>query len=209
MRRKLRPTEKGEKLCDFLHENYEQVINYRYTAHMEEDLEKIEKGEESYEDYLLQEFEWLREPYEYAREHDWLRGDRPTPAQIEYLKELVEQTGGEVPESVWDSKERISRWIDKLQKEEEPFLKLTHIREVDVSGVRCHRFLLQFNKPLPDEEKDFLKEKKMKYKSGARGRLPGYQFQRQDREVVQALWDEIYERYGDENSPAEAELQLP
>ena len=208
-RRKLRPTEKGEKLCDYLHGHYDQVISYSYTAHMEQDLEKIEKGEESYEDYLQQEFSWLREPYEYAREHGWLSGDRPTPAQIEYLEELIEQTGAEVPEEVFESKKAVSRWIDKLQKEEEPFLKLTHIKQVDVSGVSCYRFLLQFNKPLPDEERDFLKEKKMKYKSGAKGRLPGYQFQRQDREVVQALWDELYERYQGENSPAEAELHLP
>ncbi len=205
----LRPTEKGEKLCDYLHSAYDEVISYEYTAHMEEDLEKIEKGEESYEEYLDREFEWLRDPYEYAREHNWLSGNRPTPAQVEYLTELSERTDTEVPESVYESKKEVSRWIDKLQEAQEPYVRLTHIHKADVSGVECYRFRLQFNKPLPDEEKDMLKERKMKYKSGKKGQLPAFQFQRRDREVVQSLWDELYERYSGEDSPLEAELKLP
>ena len=208
-RGKLRPTRKGEALCDYLHQTYDQVINYEYTAHMEADLEKIENGEESYEQYLEQEFDWLRKPYEYAREHGWLSGNQPTPAQVEYLEELAEQANVTVPEEVFESKKKVSEWIDKLQEEQEPYLRLTHIREVDVSGVTCHRFRLLFNKPLPDEEKEFLKSKKMKYKPGAKGRLPGLQFQRQDRKIVQSLWDELYERYRGDDSPVEAELLLP
>lgn len=206
---KLRPTKKGENLCDYLHRAYDQVISYEYTAHMEEDLEKIEEGEESYEEYLEREFEWLREPYEYAREHNWLSGNRPTPAQVEYLKELSERTNTDVPDSVYESKKEVSRWIDKLQEAQEAFVRLTHIHKVDVSGVECHRFRLQFNKPLPDEEKDFLKQQKMKYKSGKKGQLPAFQFQRRDRSVVQSLWDRLYERYSGEDSPLEAELRLP
>ncbi|MFW6457100.1 MAG: type I DNA topoisomerase [Planctomycetota bacterium] len=208
-RGKLRPTEKGEKLCDYLHRAYDQVISYEYTAHMEEDLEKIEGGEESYEEYLQREFEWLREPYEYARKHDWLSGKRPTPAQVEYLRELASRTDTEVPESVYEARKEVSQWIDKLQDAQVPFVRLTHIRKVDVSGVECHRFRLQFNKPLPDEEKDYLKECKMKYKPGKKGRLPALQFQRQNRDVVQSLWDELYERYSADDSPLDAELRLP
>ncbi|MFW6044740.1 MAG: type I DNA topoisomerase [Planctomycetota bacterium] len=208
-RGKLRPTEKGEKLCRYLRRAYEEVISYEYTAHMEEDLEKIEQGEESYGEYLEREFEWLREPYRYARDHGWLSGNRPTPAQVEYLEELADETGIEVPESVFEDKKQVSRWIDKLQEEREPIVRLTHIKKVDVAGVQCYRFRLQFNKPLPDEEKEFLKNRKMKYKSGGKGRLPGFQFQRQDRTVVQELWDELYERYSGADSPLEAELRLP
>jgi hypothetical protein len=49
----------------------------------------------------------------------------------------------------------------------------------------------------------------MKYKSGKKGQLPAFQFQRQDREVVQSLWEELYERYSGEDSPLDAELRLP
>lgn len=108
-RGKLRPTEKGEKLCDYLHRAYDQVISYEYTARMEEDLEKIEKGQESYEEYLQREFDWLREPYEYAQKHNWLSGKRPTPAQVEYLTELAERTNKNVPESVFESKREVSQ----------------------------------------------------------------------------------------------------
>lgn len=88
-------------------------------------------------------------------------------------------------------------------------MRLTHIKKADVKGVECHRFLLQFNKPLPDDEKEFLKNHKMKYKSGKKGQLPAFQFQRRDRKVVQALWNELYERYSADDSPLDAVLRLP
>jgi DNA topoisomerase-1 len=208
VRRTLRPTDRGQALCQYLHDRYPEVINYEYTAGMEEELEKIEHGENSYEEFLRQEFEWLREPYEHVKEKGWLSGDRPTPAQVRFLKSLARETETEVPEEVLKSKDDVSEWIDRLQEEQDHVITLTDIREVDVGGVDCFRFRLKFNKPLPDEEKEFLKEHKMKYKSGGQDRVPAYQFQRQDYDVVEELWDTLRERYSGSNSPVDAEFEV-
>lgn len=206
VRRTLRPTERGQSLCEYLHRRYPQVIKYEYTAGMEEQLEKIEQGDVSYEEFLAREFEWLREPYEHVKEKGWLSGDRPTPAQVRFLKSLAKETDTSVPDDVLESKEEVSDWIDRLQEEQEHVITLTEIHEVDVGGVDCFRFQLTFNKPLPDEEKEFLKEKKMKYQSGGPDQIPAYQFQRQDHEVVKDLWEELKQRYSGSNSPVDAEF---
>ena len=41
---------------------------------------------------------------------------QPTDKQFKYLKDLIEQTGEEVPEYVWRWKTAMSEWIDKLSK---------------------------------------------------------------------------------------------
>ncbi len=208
VRGRLRPTERGLKLYDYLNANFSRVISYEYTAGMERELDRIEKGESSYEEFLAKEFEWLQEPYEKSRTRGWLNGNRPTPAQVKFLKELEKRAGVEVAEKVYQSKDETSRWIGKIQDEIEPFLKLTGINEVDVSGVPCHRFKLLFNRPLPDDEKQFIKDKKLKYAPGNRNRLPGYQFQRQNYERVYSLWEELKNRYSGEDSPLEAEIRF-
>ena len=206
VRRTLRPTERGISLCNYLHEKYPQVITYDYTAKMEQELEKIEHGKLSYEEYLHRAFEWLEEPYRYVKEQGWLSGNKPTPAQLKFLQQLEADTGIDVPESVYESKEKVSEWIDRLQEQQEHVLTLSPIEEVDVSGVDCFRFRLSFNKPLPEEEKEFLKQRKMKYKSGGPNRVPAYQFQRQNKETVHELRKEIQKRYGGSNSPVDARL---
>lgn len=204
----LRPTDRGKDLCEYLHDKFERVISYEYTAGMEEELEKIENGQKNYEEFLSNEFEWLRETYEYASEQGWMSGDLPTPAQVEYLESLMEETDRDVPESVFRSREKVSDWIDKLQEEMTPIVKLTDIDEVKVGDVDCYRFKLAFNQPLPDDEKEFLKDNKMKYQSGDKNNLPAYQFQRQDRSVVEELRDKLRQRYSNNDTPLEAEFEL-
>lgn len=204
----LRPTERGEALCNYLHEKFDRVISYEYTAGMESELEKIENGENDYLSFIEQEFEWLRDTYEFASSKGWMSGNKPTPAQVDYLQSLSEETGVDVPESVFDSRDEVSEWIDKLQDEIIPIVRLSDIEEVTVGDVDCYRFRLYFNQPLPEEEKEFMKENNMKYKGGKKGQLPAYQFQRQDKTVVEELWNEIKERYSTEESPLEAEFEL-
>jgi len=203
----LRPTSRGRALCEYLHRKFPRVISYEYTARMEEELEAIERGENSYETFLSGEFNWLRETYELTREKSWLSSDRPTPAQIDYLRQLAEQTGVEVPEEAYSAREETSEWIDRLQEEVSPMVRLSDIEQVEVGGVDCYRFRLFFNRPLPDEEKDYLKGLKMKYKRGGEGRPPSYQFQRQNREEVERVRTNLRNRYGGEDSPLEATLE--
>ncbi len=208
VRGKLRPTERGFNLCDYLRKKFHQVISYSYTAKMEKNLELIEQGQLSYEDFLKEEFEWLKEPYRITRSEGWLSGDLPSPAQVEYLKKLGEEVDMEIPDEVFKEKSEVSEWIDKLQEQISPVVRIGPIEPADVSGVSCYRFRLYFNRPLPDEEKEFVKKEKMKYQPGGKGRMPAYQFQRQNKERVEELRQELIERYTGENSPLEAEFEV-
>ncbi|MFP4687519.1 MAG: DNA topoisomerase, partial [bacterium] len=207
-RGKLRPADRGIKLCDYLHNKFPQVIDYSYTAEMEKNLELIEQGKMSYTEFLEKEFVWLKTPYKITRRAGWLSGDLPTPAQVNYLKKLSKEVGKEVPEKVFESKQETSGWIDKLQEKIEPVVEISEIEKVDVSGIPCYRFHLYFNRPLPDEEKEFVKKKKLKYRPGGEERMPSYQFQRQDKQTVAELRQEIIDRYEAENSPLKAEFKI-
>lgn len=193
----LRPTEKGEALVDFLQDRFPQVVDYEYTARMENDLDRIEGGDVGYREYLSREFEWLEPPFDIARDRGWLDADRPTPAQLDYLFRMAEQTGTEVPEEVLESKAHVSEWIDKLREQVEPVIRLTDIVETDVKGVDVHRFRLYFNKPLLDEEYEFLREHGFRYIEGGGGSLPAFQYQRQDLETVEEKWSMLRDRYAD------------
>lgn len=204
----LRPTEKGEDLVDFLENRFPRVVDYDYTARMEADLDRIEDGELSYQEYLSREFEWLEEPFEAARTQGWLDADRPTPAQLDYLLSIAEETDTTIPDEVLASKERVSDWIDKLREEVDPRVTLTDIVETEVSGVAVHRFRLYFNKPLPDEEYAFLREEGFRYIEGDGDQLPGFQFQRQDRETVEGKWSQLQERYSAADTLSEFEFDV-
>ncbi len=207
VRGKLHPTERGEKICDYLRDKFEEVISYSYTAKMEEELERIEKGKNSYEEFLKKQFQWLEAPYKTAKENGWLSGDKPTPAQVKFARKLAEETGKEVPESALQSKEEISELIDELQEGIIFTIKLSDIHMVEVGGVNCYRVRLYFNRPLPEREKEFLKKEKMKYKRGKEDRWPSYQFQRQDKKTVEKLRRKLKQRYSGKDSPVEAEYE--
>lgn len=193
----LRPTEKGEALVDYLASEYPRIVDYEYTARMESDLDQIESGALAYREFLESEFEWLEDPYRTAKQNDWLSGDKPTIPQIEFLSDLEAETGTSVPSSVFESKDKVSEWIDKLQDEIEPTVRLTRIHEASVGGVDVHRFRVYFTHSLPDDEYEYLREKKLKYRSGTQDNPPCFQFQRQDRGVVEERWEELRDRYAD------------
>ncbi|MDX1744549.1 MAG: type I DNA topoisomerase [Halobacteriales archaeon] len=195
----LQPTEKGLALVEFLEDRFTQTVDYEYTARMEDDLDRIEMGELAYREFLEGEFEWLEDPYRTAKEHGWLESDRPTPPQIEFLDSLAEETGTDVPDEVYESKRAVSEWIDRLQEEIDPLVRLTDIYEAEVGGVDVHRFRLYFNEPLPDEEYEYLSDLGMKYQSGNQDHLPGFQFQRQDLDLVRETWDGVRARYDSED----------
>lgn len=193
----LRPTDRGEKLCEYLHSRYQQVISYDYTAGMESGLSDIERGSLTYEEFLDREFAWLRGPYEHVIHEGWLDKDKPTPAQIKRLKELAERTETQVPDEAYRSKRKVTIWINKLkQKTTKPSIEISDIEEVDVRGVPCFRVRLFISGHIPKEEWQFLKNNKMKYKKPADGLPPCFQFQRQDYKSVNTMRDGLIEHYG-------------
>lgn len=102
----------------------------------------------------------------------------------------------------------MSEWIDTLQEEIEPTVRLSRIHEATVGGVDVYRFRLYFTHQLPDEEYEFLREQKLKYKSGTQNEPPCFQFQRQDRAVVEELWEELRDRYSDSEVFTEYAFEL-
>ena len=194
----LRPTGRGRQLCDYLNCNYDKVISYAYTAKMEEGLSAIEKGTTTYEEILNREFGWLQEPYRIATQNGWLQSDLPSTSQINFLRELADQFGVEVPEHVYSSRRETGRWIGDLrqrQQEQASRFELSPIERVDVCGVPCYRIRLHYTPSLNQEEKDFLKSKRMRYTPPSDGSLPAYQFQRQNRNEVEMLKSILKDRY--------------
>ena len=195
----LRPTDRGRRLCEYLKRHYDNVIAYEYTAEMEEGLSGIERGSATYEEFLSHEFKWLREPYEIASRNGWFQNDLPTPSQIQFLRKLAKQLDVDVPEQVFKSKNQTSKCIDelkKIQNEQTTKFKLSPIEKVDVRGIECYRLLLYYTPTLEKDERDFLISKKMKYIKPNSGNPPGYQFQRQNRNLVENLKNLLINRYG-------------
>jgi DNA topoisomerase-1 len=196
--RTLKPTNRGKALCDYLNQKYGNVISYEYTARMEEGLSEIERGSSTYEQFLVREFNWLREPYETAFRKGCLDGDKPSSAQKEFLRKLAGELEMDIPEAVFVSKKETGIWIHKLIKIKAKMpgeFKLSDIQKVDVRGVTCYRVQLFYTPPLTNEDRDFFRQNRMRYRRPEGGNLPCYQYQRQDRDQIEKLRDLLTERF--------------
>ena len=60
-KRELVPTELGKQVCDFLCQRTPFFMDYKYTAEVEEELDEIAKGENSYDKVVKEVLEKLRE----------------------------------------------------------------------------------------------------------------------------------------------------
>jgi hypothetical protein len=190
----LKPTEKGKALCEFLNKHYSEVISYEYTSHMEKALEEIETGKNEYKTYLKQEWEtWLNAPYLKASKNGWMDADRPSQKQIECLIILAEICGVEIPEEVFESRELVSQYIDRLKKLIESTklrVEITGIESIVVKGVPCFKFRMYFSRKIPSDILNHIKQIKCKYRIDDDGK-PHYHFQRQDKSIVEDTRKEI------------------
>lgn len=191
----LQPTDKGEALIDYLVERFPQVVDYEYTRRMEEELDLIEAGELEYGDFLEEAFGWLSDAHEQAFENGWLSGEKPSLAQLEFLEQLAAESDTDLPDSIAESRSTVESMIDQLLAEQEPKLMLTEITEADVSGIDVYRFRLYYNTRMPDEEFEYLLDKKMKYIEPDANHPHGLQFQRQRYDDVKTLWEQLKDRY--------------
>lgn len=132
---------------------------------MEESLGKIEHGELTYKDFLSGEWKnWLEEPYILTKQNGWLDCERPSPAQVIWLKKLADMCREEIPQEVIESKVLTGKWIERFKKEAPCIITQTGIEAVDVSGVPCFRFKLFFTKKPPDEIKEYLRAEIFKFR---------------------------------------------
>ncbi|PSG96252.1 type I DNA topoisomerase [Thermoplasmatales archaeon SW_10_69_26] len=209
----LRPTDKGRRLVDYLRESYSRVIDYEYTARMEEALDAIAEGELSYHAFLEEEFDWLEAPYQRTLDEGWLEGDHPTPAQLEHLDRLSEQTGIDVPDEARSSKAKASEWIDKLLDERVARIELSGIHEAEAGGVDVHRFFVYMRGArLPDELFEELCDEGLFPLAGGEGQPPRMRYQRQDLTRVEKVWRQTRDQLAalDEGDFDEAtEIDLP
>ena len=77
------PTEKGIKLSHFLDEAFPDIVNYNYSANMEESLDKISKGELNRVDYLKEFYSELENQIKSAR-------------GVESVKEVPQEVEGRI-----------------------------------------------------------------------------------------------------------------
>ena len=74
--------------------------------------------------------------------------------------------------------------------------ELSAIEKVDVRGVECYLVRLYYTPPMEDDERDFLKNNRMRYIRPENGSPPCYQYQRQDRNPVENLRNLLINHYG-------------
>ena len=196
--RNLKPTDRGKALCKYFRQHYNNVMSYEYTAEMEKGLSDIEKGSNNYENFLLREFAWLRSPYETVSRNGWFNRDLPSIHQVEFLKRLSGELNIEVADDVFVSRMQTQSHIDKLisiQNEQPAEFKISPIDNVDVGGLECYRIRLYYTPPLEDDNRIFLKTNRMRYIGPENGNPPCYQFQRQDRRIVDELRTILLDRF--------------
>ncbi len=101
------PTQKGEKLVDWLHENYAWVLDYKLTANMESKLDKVEEGDLDWKDVVLEIYRLLEDV------ESKIKDNRPSTKQLEFAKELSRKLRLKIPDEALLDRRKLSRWIDK------------------------------------------------------------------------------------------------
>jgi len=107
------PTEKGEKLIDYLDKKHKWIIDYEFTKQMEEFLDEVEENKKNWKEFVRQLHERLNF---YIPDKD----NKPSEKQVEFAKSLAEKTGLEITQEILENKNLLSEWIDKAMKQEKP-----------------------------------------------------------------------------------------
>ncbi len=100
------PTEKGERLVEWLKEQYPWVVDYGFTARMEEALDEVEEGKRPWQDVVLDIYKQLEGVQEKIKDTS------PSQKQVDFARQLAEEIGEEIPEEVLSDRRKLSRWID-------------------------------------------------------------------------------------------------
>ena len=86
---KFKPTPIGEVVLDLLVESFSDIFDYKYTAKMEEDLDKIERGEIDWISQLKKFYENFHKLLEKAKVEM-----KDIKKEVEYTDEICEKCGG-------------------------------------------------------------------------------------------------------------------
>jgi DNA topoisomerase I len=82
---KFAPTEIGLVVTDLLVENFKDIFDFQYTAHLEEELDDIEEGKETWTDTLAEFYKKFSKDLKYAEKHmeNIKRMEKPTDEKCE------------------------------------------------------------------------------------------------------------------------------
>ncbi len=82
---KFTPTEIGLVVTDLLVENFKDIFDFQYTAHLEEELDEIEEGKEKWTDTLGEFYKKFAKDLKYAEKHmeNIKRMEKPTDEKCE------------------------------------------------------------------------------------------------------------------------------
>jgi DNA topoisomerase I len=82
---KFTPTEIGFVVTDLLVENFRDIFDLQYTAHLEEELDDIEEGKEKWTDTLAEFYKKFQKDLKYAEKHmeNIKRMEKPTDEKCE------------------------------------------------------------------------------------------------------------------------------
>ena len=82
---KFTPTEIGLVVTDLLVENFKDIFDFQYTAHLEEELDDIEEGKETWTDTLAEFYKKFAKDLKYAEKHmeNIKRMEKPTDEKCE------------------------------------------------------------------------------------------------------------------------------
>ncbi len=82
---KFTPTEIGLVVTDLLVENFKDIFDFQYTAHLEEELDDIEEGKETWTDTLGEFYKKFAKDLKYAEKHmeNIKRMEKPTDEKCE------------------------------------------------------------------------------------------------------------------------------
>ncbi|HEY6371033.1 MAG TPA: type I DNA topoisomerase [Candidatus Sulfotelmatobacter sp.] len=82
---KFSPTEIGLVVTDLLVENFRDIFDVQYTAHLEEELDQIEEGKETWQDTLSDFYKKFLKDLKYAEKHmeNIKRMEKPTDEKCE------------------------------------------------------------------------------------------------------------------------------
>ncbi len=140
------PTELGEKLIDWLNKEYPWVIDYKFTANMEEKLDLVEEGKLDWKLVADEIYDKLKDV------QNKIEDNRPSDKQLELAKRISNELNIELSEDVKTNRKKLSKWLDEnkppTQKQIELAKKIANESnlELDEKTLKSQKRLLNWIK---------------------------------------------------------------
>ncbi len=153
-KKKLKATESGERLIDFLNVDHSWVIDYKNTAQMEEYLDKVADGLDGATWQILVRGTHEKMNFFIPEQRDPAEKKAPSEKQIELAQSIATKKGIQVPASALEDSRELSKFLDK------------HITKAEeIGNCKCGGVVKEWDKSFQCQSckkivwKEFLKKK--------------------------------------------------